>query len=116
MHIAMTEEIVYHTSTPTNLRQETKKKIRWCSDPQIGQRLYSWSLLFLYTSIKVIDQQYFFKLQFDGQCECKPGFGGRQCNECMPRFYGDPKKECLSKLQQHMFSIKTKLLITFFRL
>ena len=32
--------------------------------------------------------------EFDGSCQCKEGFGGRQCNECQTNFYGDPNVEC----------------------
>lgn len=31
---------------------------------------------------------------FDGTCECKPGFGGRRCNECQSNFWGNPNVEC----------------------
>ncbi|XP_042225500.1 laminin subunit beta-1-like isoform X3 [Homarus americanus] len=33
---------------------------------------------------------------FDGICECRPGFGGRQCNQCQTNFYGNPRIECLA--------------------
>ncbi|XP_069950644.1 laminin subunit beta-1 isoform X10 [Cherax quadricarinatus] len=33
---------------------------------------------------------------FDGICECRPGFGGRQCNQCQSNFYGNPRIECLA--------------------
>ncbi|XP_050736724.1 laminin subunit beta-1-like isoform X4 [Eriocheir sinensis] len=33
---------------------------------------------------------------FDGQCHCRSGFGGRQCNQCETNYYGDPQVECLS--------------------
>nr|XP_045621460.1 laminin subunit beta-1-like isoform X3 [Procambarus clarkii] len=33
---------------------------------------------------------------FDGVCECRPGFGGRQCNLCQANFYGNPRIECLA--------------------
>lgn len=31
---------------------------------------------------------------FDGTCECRPGFGGRRCNECQTNFWGNPNVEC----------------------
>lgn len=35
-----------------------------------------------------------FGLQFTGQCQCMPGFGGRTCSECQELFWGDPDVEC----------------------
>ena len=35
-----------------------------------------------------------FLLQFDGQCECKPGRGGRTCSDCEDLFWGDPTDQC----------------------
>lgn len=35
--------------------------------------------------------------QFDGQCQCKEGFGGRRCNQCQTYFYGDPRRHCMRK-------------------
>ena len=32
--------------------------------------------------------------EFTGQCECKDGFGGRQCNECQTNYWGNPNVEC----------------------
>lgn len=31
---------------------------------------------------------------YDGTCECRPGFGGRQCNECQTNHWGNPNVEC----------------------
>ena len=31
---------------------------------------------------------------FDGTCECRPGFGGRRCNECQANYWGNPNVEC----------------------
>lgn len=31
---------------------------------------------------------------YDGTCECRPGFGGRRCNECQTNFWGNPNIEC----------------------
>lgn len=32
--------------------------------------------------------------QYDGQCDCKSGFGGRACNQCERDFWGDPNINC----------------------
>lgn len=31
---------------------------------------------------------------FDGTCECRPGFGGRRCNECQANYWGNPNIQC----------------------
>lgn len=33
-------------------------------------------------------------LQFDGQCTCIAGRGGRDCSECEANFWGDPNRQC----------------------
>ena len=32
--------------------------------------------------------------EYSGQCECKPGFGGRRCDQCEENYWGDPQVEC----------------------
>lgn len=32
--------------------------------------------------------------ELTGQCECKPGRGGRTCSECEDLYYGDPTEQC----------------------
>ena len=32
---------------------------------------------------------------YTGQCDCRPGFGGRQCNQCEENYWGDPNVECI---------------------
>ena len=32
-----------------------------------------------------------------GQCKCKPGFTGLECNECMPGFEGDQCDQCATE-------------------
>lgn len=35
-----------------------------------------------------------FILQFDGQCPCRHGYGGRKCDECETNYWGDPNLQC----------------------
>ena len=31
---------------------------------------------------------------YDGQCDCKDGFGGRKCDQCEENYWGDPREQC----------------------
>jgi hypothetical protein len=31
---------------------------------------------------------------YDGQCDCRAGFGGRKCDQCEENYWGDPRVEC----------------------
>jgi len=35
--------------------------------------------------------------QLDGQCDCIPGHGGRDCSQCEDFFWGDPTVQCYRK-------------------
>lgn len=39
-------------------------------------------------------QSCFFYFQVTGQCQCRPGFGGRTCTECPDNTYGDALLGC----------------------
>lgn len=34
---------------------------------------------------------------FGGQCQCKQGYGGRRCDQCIPGYYGNPTSGCIRK-------------------
>ena len=33
--------------------------------------------------------------QYGGQCNCKPGYGGRRCDHCLAGYYGNPSTGCI---------------------
>lgn len=45
--------------------------------------------------------------EFDGQCPCKVGRGGRNCGECENYYWGDPSAEC----QRDMVNFRLKNLV-----
>lgn len=51
----------------------------------------------LYAFLYCNDLNVIFEFQFDGQCECRPGFGGRACDQCETNFWGDPNVKCEGK-------------------
>ena len=45
-------------------------------------------------------------LQYDGQCECIEGRGGRDCSGCRDNYWGDPNRSCI---RQYFFQCDTSL-------
>lgn len=35
--------------------------------------------------------------EFDGQCQCIAGRGGKRCDQCPDLYYGDPVVQCFGK-------------------
>ena len=58
------------------------------------QSVYSMSFITI-TLVHICYVILFF--QFDGQCPCVPGRGGRDCSECEANFWGDPDDMCVRK-------------------
>lgn len=53
-----------------------------------------WFKIFVNVDLKNAYTLFFSLFQYDGQCECRQGFGGRACDQCEANFWGDPNIEC----------------------
>ena len=51
-----------------------------------------------------------FVFQFDGQCDCIPGRGGRTCSECEANYWGDPNQGCQRESHSTSSLLKSQVL------
>lgn len=79
-------------STQATCNQVSKPAInnRGCIFSVVYQPFFSCMLFY------VITQTYFFA-QDDGQCNCKPGYGGPRCCACENGYWGTPLNDCKRK-------------------
>lgn len=54
-----------------------------------------WKMYLILISFLIFKPKF---VQFTGQCQCRPGFGGKTCTDCQENHWGNPKVLCRGML------------------